>query len=45
MTISEHTPSNTTVRCIGSLTTIANILRLSTPDGDIAAPVEVHANE
>jgi hypothetical protein len=47
MTVLEytHTASDTTARCIGSLTTIAHLPRLSTPAEDTAVPVEVPANE
>ena len=47
MTVLEytHTPTDTTTRCIGSLTTIAHLPRLSTPDEDTAAAVKVRANE
>jgi hypothetical protein len=47
MTVLEytHTASDTTTRCIGSLTTIAHLPRLSTPAEDTAATVEVPANE
>ena len=40
-----HTPSGTTARCLGSLTTIAHFPRLSTPADDTAARTEVCANE
>jgi hypothetical protein len=40
-----HTPSDTTSRCIGTLTTIAHLPRLSTPAEDTAAAVGVAANE
>ncbi|WP_227379893.1 hypothetical protein [Haladaptatus halobius] len=47
MTVIEytHTASDTTARCIGTLTTIAHFPRLSTPDDDAVAPAEVRANE
>ena len=47
MTVLEytHTATDTTSRCIGSLTTIAHLPRLSTPAEDTAATVEVPANE
>jgi hypothetical protein len=47
MTVLEytHTPTDTTTRCIGTLTTIAHLPRLSTPAEDTAATVEVPANE
>jgi hypothetical protein len=47
MTVLEytHTPTDTTTRCIGTLTTIAHLPRLSTPAEDTAVPVEVPANE
>jgi hypothetical protein len=47
MTVVEytHTAGDTTACCIGTLTTIAHFPRLSTPDDDTAAPVEVRANE
>ncbi|WP_435158552.1 hypothetical protein [Haladaptatus sp. DFWS20] len=47
MTVLEytHTASDTTTRCIGTLTTIAHLPRLSTPAEDTAATVEVSANE
>ena len=47
MTVLEytHTATDTTARCIGSLTTIAHLPRLSTPPEDTAATVEVAANE
>ena len=47
MTVLEytHTATDTTTRCIGTLTTVAHLPRLSTPAEDTAAPVEVHANE
>ena len=47
MTVLEytHTPTDTTSRCIGTLTTIAHLPRLSTPAEDTAATVEVAANE
>jgi hypothetical protein len=47
MTVLEytHTASDTTSRCIGTLTTIAHLPRLSTPAEDTAATVEVPANE
>ncbi|ODR82778.1 hypothetical protein BG842_23900 [Haladaptatus sp. W1] len=46
MTVLEytHTPSDTTARCIGTLTTIAHLPRLSTPE-DTGVPVEVRADE
>ena len=40
-----HTPSDTTVRYLGSLTTIAHFPRLSTPADDTTARTEVCANE
>ena len=40
-----HTSSDTTVRCIGSLTTITRLPCLSTPGEDTAVPVEVSADE
>ncbi|WP_266080796.1 ubiquitin family protein [Haladaptatus caseinilyticus] len=47
MTVLEytHTATDTTPRCIGSLTTIAHFPRLSTPTEDTAATAEVAANE
>ena len=45
MTVLEYTASDTTARCIGSLTTIAHLPRLSTPADDTAAKVEVSADE
>ena len=36
-----HTPSDTTARCIGSLTTIAHLPWLSTPADDTAPRTEV----
>ncbi|WP_139136215.1 hypothetical protein [Haladaptatus sp. W1] len=47
MTVLEytHTATDTTARCIGSLTTIAHLPRFSTPAEDTAATVEVAANE
>ncbi|WP_266080615.1 hypothetical protein [Haladaptatus caseinilyticus] len=47
MTVLEyiHTATDTTARCLGSLTTIAHFPRLSTPTEDIAATAEVAANE
>ncbi|WP_231189346.1 hypothetical protein [Haladaptatus sp. DYF46] len=47
MTVFEytHTTTDTTTRCIGTLTTIAHLPRLSTPAEDTAVPVEVPANE
>ncbi|WP_227376255.1 hypothetical protein [Haladaptatus halobius] len=47
MTVFEHlhTSSDTTARCIGSLTTIAHLPGLSTPPKDITVPVEVPADE
>lgn len=47
MTVLEyiHTLTDTTARCIGTLTTIAHLPRLSTPAEDTAATVEVRANE
>ncbi|WP_069451550.1 hypothetical protein [Haladaptatus sp. W1] len=47
MTVLEytHTPSDTTARCIGTLTTIAHLPRLSTPAEDTGVPVEVRADE
>ncbi|WP_227379914.1 hypothetical protein [Haladaptatus halobius] len=47
MTVLEytHTASDTTARCIGSLTTIAHFPRLSTPDDAAVAPAGVSANE
>ncbi|WP_227380293.1 hypothetical protein [Haladaptatus halobius] len=40
-----YTTTNTTARCIGSLTTIAHFPRLSTPTDDMAVKPEVSANE
>jgi hypothetical protein len=40
-----HTATDTTSRCIGSLTTIAHLPRLSTPAEDTVVSVEVCANE
>ena len=47
MTVLEytHTPTDTTTRCIGTLTTIAHLPRLSTPAEDTAVAVEVPAND
>ncbi|WP_231188998.1 hypothetical protein [Haladaptatus sp. DYF46] len=47
MTVLEytHTATDTTTRCIGSLTTIARLPRLSTPAEDTVVSVEVPANE
>jgi hypothetical protein len=47
MTVLEytHTATDTTARCIGSLTTIAHFPRLSTPTEDTAVTAEVAANE
>jgi hypothetical protein len=47
MTVLEylHTATDTTTRCIGTLTTIAHLPRLSTPAEDTAVPMEVPANE
>jgi hypothetical protein len=47
MTVLEYThiPTDTTTHCIGTLTTIAHLPRLSTPAEDTAATVEVPANE
>ncbi|WP_458190050.1 hypothetical protein [Haladaptatus sp. NG-WS-4] len=47
MTVLEytHTATDTTARCIGSLTTIAHFPRLSTPIDGTAATAEVAANE
>jgi hypothetical protein len=47
MTVIEytHTASETTARCIGTLTTIAQLPRLSTPDDDTAATMEVSHDE
>ncbi|WP_227379908.1 hypothetical protein [Haladaptatus halobius] len=47
MTVPEytHTATDTTARCIGSLTTIAHFLRISTPTDDMAVTAEVSANE
>ncbi|WP_227380937.1 hypothetical protein [Haladaptatus halobius] len=47
MTVLEytHTATDTTARCIGSLTTIAHFPRLSTPAEDTAVTAEVRANE
>ena len=47
MTVLEytHTARDTTTRCIGTLTTIAHLPRLSTPPEDTAATMEVRANE
>lgn len=35
-----HTPSDTTARCIGLLTTITHLPHLSTPRDDAAVPAE-----
>ncbi|SIR96754.1 hypothetical protein SAMN05421858_4827 [Haladaptatus litoreus] len=40
-----HTVRDTTTRCIGTLTTIAHLPRLSTPVDDRTAKAEVSANE
>jgi hypothetical protein len=47
MTVLEytHTATDTTARCIGSLTTIAHFPRLSTPADATEAKLEVTANE
>ncbi len=47
MTVIEytHTHSDTTVRCLGSLTTIAHFPRLSTSADDTMTKTEVRANE
>jgi hypothetical protein len=47
MTVLEytHTATDTTARCIGSLTTIAHFPRLSTPVDDTAVTAEVRVNE
>ncbi len=47
MTVLEftHTATDTTTRCIGMLTTIAHLPRLSTPAEDTTVTVEVPANE
>jgi hypothetical protein len=47
MTVIEymHSPSDTIARCIGSLTTIAHLPRLSTSADDTAPKTEVCANE
>ncbi|WP_266083285.1 hypothetical protein [Haladaptatus caseinilyticus] len=47
MTVLEytHTATDTTARCIGSLTTIAHLPQLSTSTEDTAAKAEVSANE
>lgn len=47
MTVIEytHAASDTTARCIGTLTTIAHIPRPSTLEDDTEASAEVHANE
>ncbi|WP_227357287.1 hypothetical protein [Haladaptatus salinisoli] len=47
MTVLEytHTATDTTARCIGSLTTIAHFPRLSTPTEDTAVTAGVAANE
>jgi hypothetical protein len=47
MTVLEYTytATDTTSRCIGSLTTIAHLPRLSTPAEDTAVPVEVRADD
>lgn len=47
MTVIEytHTASDTTARCIGTLTTIAHLPRLSTPEDDTAVSAEVRVHE
>ncbi|WP_227380342.1 hypothetical protein [Haladaptatus halobius] len=47
MTVLEytHTASDTTARCIGSLTTIAHFPRLSTPADDTTVKSEVRVDE
>ncbi len=47
MTVIEytHTATDTTARCIGTLTTIVHFPRLSTPTDDTAVKSEVSANE
>ncbi|GKZ16059.1 hypothetical protein HAL_39400 [Haladaptatus sp. T7] len=47
MTVLEYTytATDTTILCIGTLTTIAHLPRLSTPAEDTAATVEACANE
>lgn len=40
-----HTARDTSTRCIGTLTTIAHLPRLSTPVDDRTAKAEVSANE
>ena len=47
MTVLEytHTARDTTTRCIGTLTTIAHLPRLSTLPKDTAATMEVRADE
>lgn len=42
---STHTANDTTARYLGSLTTIAHLPRLSTPDDAIAVSAEVRADE
>ena len=47
MTVLEytHTATDTTARCIGTLTTIAHLPRLSTPADDATTTAEVRVNE
>ncbi|WP_435158629.1 hypothetical protein [Haladaptatus sp. DFWS20] len=47
MTVLEyiHTATDTTARCIGSLTTIAHLPRLSTSSENTAVPLKMHADE
>jgi hypothetical protein len=47
MTVLEytHTATDTTSRCIGLLTTIAHLPRLSTPPEDTAVPVKRYSDE
>ncbi|MFH5800456.1 hypothetical protein [Haladaptatus sp. CMAA 1911] len=47
MTVLEylHTPNQTTSRCIGTLTTVAHLPRLSMPPEDTAVPMKRHATE
>ncbi|GAA0256524.1 hypothetical protein [Haladaptatus pallidirubidus] len=47
MTVLEytHTATDTTTRCIGSLTTVAHFPQLSTLGDDTTVPVEVHTDE
>ncbi|SIR88029.1 hypothetical protein SAMN05421858_4294 [Haladaptatus litoreus] len=47
MTVIEyiHTARDTSIRCIGTLTTIAHLPRLSTPVDDRTAKAEVSTNE